>query len=180
MEVTIHPMADYVAAVPRIASWFFEQWRSVYGEESQASVERRIRTWLTRGRIPTALVAVCENQVVGTVALKRRELAGLDYGPWLAGLFVAPEFRQRGIGVLLVGAGEREASTLGVEQLYLYTPSSEGFYERLGWTVSERLALPSGAVALMCKSLRGPNSALLTDTCTSPLRAQRGAAKRGR
>jgi hypothetical protein len=30
------------------------------------------------------------------------------------------------------------------------------------------------------RALMAPNSALLTDTSTSPLRAQRGAAKRGR
>jgi hypothetical protein len=36
------------------------------------------------------------------------------------------------------------------------------------------------AAALMAWGLRADNSALLTDTCTSPLRALHGAAKRGR
>jgi predicted N-acetyltransferase YhbS len=149
-------MLDYAGEVPRIASWFFEQWRSLYEQEPLASVERRIRTWLTRNQIPTALVAVHDKQVVGTVALKLRELPGLDYGPWLAGLFVVAEHRRRGIGALLVAAAERQASTLGVEQLHLYTPASEDFYERLGWAVAGRLDLRSGPVSLMSKSLRAP------------------------
>ena len=40
---------------------------------------------------------------------------------------------------------------------------------------------PAAELALtMAKGPLAPNSALLTDTYTSPLRAQRGAAKRGR
>jgi len=149
-------MIDYASEVPRIASWFFEQWRPLYGDESVASVERRIRTWLTRNQIPTALVAISDNDVVGTVALKDRELPGLEYGPWLAGLFVVPDHRRRGIGALLVAAAERQASALGVRLLHLYTPASEGFYERLGWTVIERVALPSGTVSVMRKRVSGP------------------------
>lgn len=149
-------MLEYAGEVPRIASWFFEQWHPLYDEESLASVERRIRTWLTRNQIPTALVAVYNRQVVGTVALKLRELPGLDYGPWLAGLFVLPEHRRRGIGALLVAAAEQQASALGVERLHLYTPASDDFYERLGWALITRLDLRSGTVSVMSKSLSGP------------------------
>lgn len=156
MTAAVHPMADYANEVPRIAAWFFEQWRPLYGDQSLASVERRIRTWLTRNQIPTALVAISDDRVIGTVALKDRELPDLEYGPWLAGLFVVPHHRRRGIGALLVAAAERQASALGVRQLHLYTPASEGFYERLGWTVIDRVALPSGTVSVMRKRVAGP------------------------
>src|SRR5688572_7512470 len=66
-------MLDHAGEVPRIACWFFEQWRSLYEEEPLASVEHRIRTWLTRNQIPTAFVAVHDKRVVGTVALKPRD-----------------------------------------------------------------------------------------------------------
>ena len=155
MTAVVCPMVDYANEVPRIASWFFEQWRPLYGDESLASVERRIRTWLTRNQIPTALVAISDDSVIGTVALKDRELPDLEYGPWLAGLFVVPQHRCRGIGALLVAAAERQASALGVQHLHLYTPASEGFYERLGWTVVDRVALPSGTVSVMRKRVGG-------------------------
>ena len=92
--ITIHPMVEYASEVPRIAAWFFEEWHSLYGEETQASVRQRIEGWLTKNQIPTALVAVSEGQVIGTVALKDRELQHFSFSPWLAGLFVAPEFRR--------------------------------------------------------------------------------------
>ena len=156
MTAAVGPMIDYASEVPRIASWFFEQWRPLYGDESVASVERRIRTWLTRNQIPTALVAISDNDVVGTVALNDRELPDLEYGPWLAGLFVVPQNRRRGIGALLVAAAERQASALGVRHLHLYTPASESFYERLGWTVIDRVDLRSGPVSVMRKRVEGP------------------------
>jgi GNAT superfamily N-acetyltransferase len=83
-------------------------------------------------------------------------MPGVEYGPWLAGLFVVPQHRRRGIGALLVAGAERQASVLGVRQLHLYTPASEGFYARLGWMVINRLDLPSGAVSIMRKQVGTP------------------------
>jgi N-acetylglutamate synthase-like GNAT family acetyltransferase len=152
-DIAIRPLVDHANAIPSIAQWFYDEWREIYGVETPASVQQRIETWLTRNRIPTALVAVATNQVVGTVALKEHELQ-FSYSPWLAGLFVIPQLRHKGIGALLVDAAERKAASLGVNELYLYTPSSQAFYERLGWSVLERCQLPNGSVAVMSKKLR--------------------------
>ena len=60
-----------------------------------------------------------------------------------------------GSGALLVAAAERQASALGVLHLHLYTPASEGFYERLGWAVIDRVTLPSGTVSVMRQRVSG-------------------------
>jgi GNAT superfamily N-acetyltransferase len=160
-DVTIRPLIEHANAIPSIAAWFYEEWREIYGKETQASVQQRIETWLTRNQIPTAFVAVAEGQVVGTVALKESELQ-FPYSPWLAGLFVAPPLRRKGIGALLVSAAEYEAASLGIECLYLYTPASLVFYESLGWLLVERCQSPSGSVAVMSKRLQ-PNIRLKAD-----------------
>ncbi|MEO8411937.1 MAG: GNAT family N-acetyltransferase [Propionivibrio sp.] len=151
--VSVYPMIEYADAVPRIAAWFHKEWRSLYGDETQASVQKRIETWLTRRQIPTAFVAVSDDQVVATVALKENELAKLPHSPWLAGLFVLPEFRRQGIGTLLAETAEREAVSLGVERLWLCTAATQPFYARLGWSVAEHCQLPSGAIVVMSKRL---------------------------
>ncbi|MEA2531726.1 MAG: hypothetical protein QOG89_3370, partial [Thermomicrobiales bacterium] len=53
--------------------------------------------------------------------------------PWLAGLYVSPAQRGRGVGSALVRHAVRRAATMGVGRLYLYTGPGRGFYERLGW-----------------------------------------------
>jgi len=152
--IVIRDMIEYASEVPRIASWFFNEWRSLYGSETSASVQRRIESWLTRDRIPTALVAVHEGRIIGTVALKEQEIEKVSWTPWLAGVFVLPEFRKRGVGALLVQAAEKKAALIGVQRLYLYTPDGKTYYRRLGWSVVEHCLLPSGPVAVMSKELQ--------------------------
>lgn len=149
-------MSNYAGEIPRIALWFFEEWRSLYGNQSLPSVQRRIESWLTQDRIPTSLVAVLDEHVVGTVALKLRELPEWDYGPWLAGLFVVPGRRHGGIGARLVEAAEQKAASLGVERLHLYTPTAQEFYERRGWTVTTWADVGGKRVSIMAKSLPRP------------------------
>ena len=88
--------------------------------------------------------------------LRRGDVGVLRVSASPAGLLVVPHHRRRGIGALLVAAAERQASALGVRSLHLYTPASEGFYERLGWSVIDRMALPSGSVSVMHKRVAGP------------------------
>lgn len=152
--IVVRPMIEYASEVETIAGWFYEEWRSLYSTETQASVQRRIESWCTHGKVPTALIAVSEGHVIGTVALKEHELRQCAYSPWLAGLFVVPAFRRQGVGELLVRAAESEAEMLGVEELYLYTPESQSYYERLGWSVIEQHQVPSGLVAVMSKALK--------------------------
>ena len=74
----------------------------------------------------------------------------MDLSPWLAGVFVSPEHRQHGIGSALVRRVAEDAWMLGVHRLYLYTPSVEKFYLRLGWSVVERTGYRGVDVVVMC------------------------------
>jgi N-acetylglutamate synthase-like GNAT family acetyltransferase len=61
-----------------------------------------------------------------------------ELSPWLAAVYVVPEYRQRGIGAALVNAIVAQATVLGVGALYLSTVGREEFYARLGWQVVDR------------------------------------------
>lgn len=73
----------------------------------------------------------------------------VDLSPWLAGVFVTPEQRRHGVGAALVQRVIDEATALGVRRLYLYTPSTEHFYSRLGWSLVERTSYEGVDVAVM-------------------------------
>jgi N-acetylglutamate synthase-like GNAT family acetyltransferase len=73
--------------------------------------------------------------------------------PWLAGVFVKPQCRGKGIGSALVRRIEAEARSLEVATLYLYTPNTESLYERLGWSVTERCEYRNTNVVVMSKEL---------------------------
>jgi predicted N-acetyltransferase YhbS len=72
--------------------------------------------------------------------------------PWLAGLFVAPEFRGLGIAAELVRTCERGAAALGAPALYLQT-EIPGFYARLGWREYAREHYLGDDVVVMARDL---------------------------
>lgn len=76
-----------------------------------------------------------------------------DLTPWLAALFVAPEFRKRGIGAALVGAIEDHARAVGTATLHLYTLEAEPFYTRLGWRSREHFDWHGEKMVLMTREL---------------------------
>jgi N-acetylglutamate synthase-like GNAT family acetyltransferase len=147
-------LANYQASIPQIAQWFYHEWSYLYPDRDLADFERIIQERATRDGIPFALVALDADRVVGTVSLKMYDMNDrFDLAPWLAGLYVAREWRCRGVGSILVRAVEVKASLMGFGELYLYTPDSVHFYSRLGWHALEHKQYNDTPVTLMGKML---------------------------
>ena len=104
-------------------------------EDIVAMYEKRT----VRGRIPETFVALEGDTVVGAASIIEEDMeTRKELSPWLAEVYVAPEFRNRGIGTALVRAIMQEAKSIGVRRLYLFTPDKVAFYQHLGWEVLER------------------------------------------
>ena len=43
-------MIEYAQQVPLIAEWFYNEWRTLYGEQTQTDVQRNIESWLAQGK----------------------------------------------------------------------------------------------------------------------------------
>lgn len=83
--------------------------------------------------IPMIFVAFTDNEPVGVVGLLRADLfSRQDLFPWMADLFVLPEYRSGGIGSALQDFILAKAKEIGYETIYLYTPLV-GYYEKKGW-----------------------------------------------
>ena len=62
--------------------------------------------------------------------------------------------RRVGVATALIERLVTEARRLDLERLYLWTPSSEAFYARLGWTTIETMRSCGYDIAVMHRSLR--------------------------
>jgi predicted N-acetyltransferase YhbS len=115
-----------------------------------AEAERELGRHAQRRALPTTLVALEGDALLGSVSLLDRDRPAPDhYAPWLGTLYVRPEARRRGIGARLVQAAVAEACRLGIGSLRLWTPRHAAFYARLGWRSLGRHQFGGIAVTLM-------------------------------
>jgi GNAT superfamily N-acetyltransferase len=120
--VEIEYLADHLEFVPLLAKWHFDQWKDFVDGDS---LDRRLRLLRARAKhreVPTVFVAFDVAQLLGSATLAEHDMdTRLDLTPWMVDVFVAPEFRRRGIASAPVRRVVREAAELGVTELYLFT-----------------------------------------------------------
>ncbi|MBN1976389.1 MAG: GNAT family N-acetyltransferase [Anaerolineae bacterium] len=133
-------LAEHPDAIPTLASWVYNQWGHwMPADIIPETLAREFEKRTIPSCIPETFVAVEGHAPLGTASLVIHDLAARrDLSPWLAAVYVAPEFRNQGVGSALVQAVTDEAQALGVERLYLFTPDKMSFYGRLGWQALER------------------------------------------
>lgn len=150
----IELLANRRDAIPTLARWFYDEWSRFRPGWTRQDFEGSIAARCNTDRVPLALIGSEGQELIGTVCLEAHNMdTRRDLSPWLAGLYVKQEWRHQGIGARLVRAIEAKASELGIHKLYLYTPDSEHFYARLGWSLRERTVYRDCEVAIMEKAL---------------------------
>lgn len=153
-QATILPLEAYSVELKITAHWRHEAFLKEDGL-SVADSEAQLTKLTTKPEGPeTALIALIDKRLAGICLLVLHEIEPAhDLSPWLASLYVAPEFRGQGVATSLVKAIEDHASGKGVARLHLYTVDAENFYLKCGWAVAERLPSRSGELVLMTRDL---------------------------
>lgn len=137
--VRIEHFADHVDTAPTLARWILNEWGYLLPGHTFEDVVAMYEKRTVRGQIPETFVALEGDTVVGAASIIEEDMeTRTELSPWLAEVYVAPEFRRRGIGSALVRTVVQEAQDLGVRRLYLFTPDKMAFYQHLGWEILER------------------------------------------
>ena len=123
----IDDLANRAELIPTLARWHLAQW--AYLNPGDA-LERRI----------ARLQNHCGSEAIPTTFVAHDMDTHPELSPWLASVYVAPEFRRQGIGSALVRRVGEEARKLGHQNCYLFTPDRDAFYTQLGWRISSREA----------------------------------------
>lgn len=147
-------LADHEKFLSTLVQWHHQEWACLRPGDTIEARTVRLRQACGHKQIPTVLIAFSGETLLGSAMLVAHDMdTRTDLSPWLAGVFVAPGHRCCGIGEKLVERVVEEAGALGGSRLYIYTPSSEGFYTRLGWKVFERTQYRGVEVAVMTREL---------------------------
>lgn len=131
-------LAPGAAEIALCARWRTEAFADVL-QASPAAEEAALEAFVAGPPEHVMLLAKLDGVPAGTCLLVPSEIAPLHpVSPWLAGLYVLPRMRARGIGRALIAEIECRARAQGHARLYLYTDTAEHYYARLGWCVDDR------------------------------------------
>jgi len=139
MSLQFAYLLDHPEHLRIIAAWHHEEWAYIRPGDTLDARQKRLAAECGHAEIPTTIVALTDGQPVGSISLVADDMdTHPELTPWLASLYVPAAQRRQGIGAALVQRLTAEARTLGISKLYLYTPSEEKFYARLGWQTLEQ------------------------------------------
>ncbi|MDX1467268.1 MAG: GNAT family N-acetyltransferase [Halomonas sp.] len=147
----IAPSSPHVAT---LAGWAHAEWGHLHPGRDPAAAVEAFRDDCGPAGVPSVFAALAGERPVGMASLvvddmsDRRELT-----PWLASVYVLPEWRGRGIASRLVRRVEEEARAHGIVRCYLYTPNQQALYRRLGWQDREERHYRGEAVTIMQRDL---------------------------
>lgn len=151
---TIVPLTPDSPHVETVAIWQHEAWGHFNPTLDFAGRCDVVRRDCGEGGVPRVFVAMAGERPVGTASLVVDDMeVRPDLMPWLASVFVLPEWRGQGIASRLVRRVEEEARAAGIETFYLYTPDQQALYRRLGWEDRETLHYRGEEVTVMRRRL---------------------------
>ncbi|OXM16129.1 GNAT family N-acetyltransferase [Paenibacillus herberti] len=132
--IEIYSLKDKTEDFERAVQLFWDQW----GTENNFPFYHDciLHSMKTDSDLPSFFIAKMDESIIGTYALLRNDLISRqDLFPWLACLYVAPEYRGQGIGSKLLQHARQETGKKGYNNLYLSTDLN-GYYEKYGWVHS--------------------------------------------
>jgi N-acetylglutamate synthase-like GNAT family acetyltransferase len=134
MNLTISDLREQPGFVDVVADRIWQAWWAHKGVPL-GYIRGRLNENLNSSAIPFALVAHDGATFLGTSSVIPSDLEDLpEYTPWVAAVWVDPEYRTRQVGRFLVARAVADAFALGIRRIYLCAPPlRRNFYLRQGW-----------------------------------------------
>ena len=123
----------------KISEYHQKEWAHLNDGETLEERKIRMQPYLNDEFIPTMYVAKDDKNIIGTAAIIECDLdARSDLSPWMASIYVFPEYRKKGHSKALVRHIMKEAKLNNIDTIYLYTEDADELYARFGWkTISK-------------------------------------------
>ncbi len=133
MQITITHLFSHPHLAGTVAQMIYREfWVAVKDGMSETDLLAHLQTAVDARIIPLCLIAIVDDELVGTVNLIENDDAKrVHLRPWLAAMVVRADYRGKGIGSKLVAALLAEARAMQLSTLYFGT-DGPGFYTRLG------------------------------------------------
>jgi GNAT superfamily N-acetyltransferase len=134
------------------AQWAFDDWKETDPDDNiQWYLDVYSESATDPSSLPISLAATANDELAGVacVVLDDELPDAMEPGPWVAAVFVNPEYRGRSVGKELVKEVVRRARELGHSDVYLYTRHVAHWYETFGWERVRETHIHNKAITVM-------------------------------
>ena len=125
--------------VDTVATWIYNEF--VDGVRPGISFNKVVHSFNERKKdtMPITILALNNEKCIGVASLVVNDLKARNYTPWLAGLYVNEEYRNNGVGKVLIEEIQDITKRVGFNRLYLRTEYATEYYKKLSWNYVEKV-----------------------------------------
>ncbi|MFM1905439.1 MAG: hypothetical protein RIT32_235 [Actinomycetota bacterium] len=117
------------------ARWSIKAWRDSFPNDTAQWYLNLYKRGDFANSIPFTVAALSGTKLIGIGSLvSDDELPdSTERGPWLAAVFVQPQYRRHGAGSAIVNALLDRAFELGYREVFAYTETKLAWYQKMNW-----------------------------------------------
>ena len=139
MELALKQLSECPEHLETVGLWIHNEWWSKRYDSPEI-----VLSWLRMHKkldaVPYSVVALAEGEPVGSCCVIENDcIHRPQYAPWVAAVYVRPEFRRRGIASMILQEAASIAARAGVKCLFIDCLAvTAPVYEKNGWAIHER------------------------------------------
>jgi predicted N-acetyltransferase YhbS len=136
-NISISRLCDAFSFAPVLASAHAQEWGHLYQNWNLQTALADFEREKAGSDLPTTwVIHQTSGTPIGSISLVKDDLPGHpNLNPWLASLYVFPEFRGRGLGRLLVQQALDFLRQQKYPHAYLFTEDQVPFFSKFGFSV---------------------------------------------
>ena len=139
MIIVLKQLSECPEHLETVGHWIYEEWWSKRCDSPEVVVSW-LRTHTKLDTVPYSVIALAEGEPVGSCCVIENDcIHRPQYAPWVAALYVRPEFRRQRIASMILQEAASVAARAGVKCLFIdCLAATAPVYEKNGWAIHER------------------------------------------
>lgn len=136
-DIKIQNLLLYPQHIEMVANWIYQEFGKGNPDRTLEYVINRFKN-RNLNKIPISLIALIDNKCVGVVSIFDNDLETRpELTPWLAGLYVNPNCRCKGVADKLITGVLEICKNINYNTVFLRTEHTSDYYKKHGWTFVE-------------------------------------------
>lgn len=152
MTIALKQLSECPEHLEIVGLWIYEQWWSKRCDSPEA-VFSWLRTHSKLDTVPYSVIALAEDEPVGSCCVIENDcIHRPQYAPWVAAVYVRPDFRRQGIASMILNEAAAVAARAGIKGLFIDCLAlTASVYEKNGWSILEREVGDKESVVMLRK-----------------------------